>query len=99
MVKNFNAIRNQTSGILRSVLKHARMSVGEQNQLLLVFDDEVQEGFMNTPEHMGELRQIIEEKIGKAVTIETRHVEAGRRFEDSFVDIEKIIHMDVTIED
>ena len=99
VVKNFNAIRNQTSGMLRSVLKHARMSVGEQNQLLLVFDDEVQEGFMNTPEHMGELRQIIEEKIGKAVTIETRHVEAGRRFEDSFVDIEKIIHMDVTIED
>ena len=43
--------------------------------------------------------EIIEEKIGKTVMIEVRQVEEGRRFEESFVDIEKIVHMDLTIED
>lgn len=28
-----------------------------------------------------------------------RQVEEGRQFEDSFVDLEKLIHMDITIED
>ncbi len=99
IVKNFNSIRNEASGFLKVSLKKARLSVGNQDQLLLVFEDEMQEKFVNTPEHMSELRQIIEEKIGKTVEIETRHMETGRRFEDSFVDIEKVINMDITIED
>ena len=41
----------------------------------------------------------IEEKIGKTVAVEVRHVEDGHRFEDSFVDIEKVIHMEITVED
>ena len=43
--------------------------------------------------------EIVEEKIGKTVEVEIRLVEDGRRFEDSFVDIEKFINMDLTIED
>ena len=42
---------------------------------------------------------LIEEKIGKTMEIDVRHVEEGRHFEDSFVDIQKMIHMDITIED
>ena len=46
-----------------------------------------------------ELKQLIEEKIGKAIEIEVRHVEEGRRFEDSFVDIEKMVLMDLVVEE
>ena len=99
VVKNFNSIRNEASGFLKVSLKKARLSVGNQDQLLLVFEDEMQEKFVNTPEHMEELRNIIEEKIGKTIDIETKHMEVGRRFEDSFVDIEKVINMDITVED
>ena len=42
---------------------------------------------------------MIEEKIGKTIEVEVRCVDQGRRFEDSFVDIEKIIQMDLTIEE
>ena len=31
--------------------------------------------------------------------IEVGKVEQGRRFEDSFVDLEQLIHMDITVED
>ena len=51
------------------------------------------------PEHKEEIIHLIEEKIGKTMEIDVRHVEEGRHFEDSFVDIQKMIHMDITIED
>ena len=99
VAKNFRMIANQTSGIIKVYLKQARLSVGNQDQLLLVFEDEVAAGVIGTDSHKEEIQQLIEEKIGKTVQIEVRHVEEGRRFEDSFVDIEKMIHMDLTIEE
>ena len=85
--------------MLKVYLKQARLSVGNQDQLLLVFDDEVAAGVAGTEAHKEEIRSLIADKIGKTIEIEVRHVEEGRRFEDSFVDIEKLIQMDITIED
>ena len=99
VVKNFRMLANQASGMLKVYLKQARLSVGNQDQLLLVFDDEVAAGFAGTDTHKEEIKALIEEKIGKTIEIEVRHVEEGRRFEDSFVDIEKLVQMDLTIED
>ena len=48
---------------------------------------------------MQELEQLIEEKIGKKVEVDVRHVEEGRHFEDTFVDIEQKINMEITVED
>ena len=99
VVRNFRMIANQASGMQKVYLKQARLSVGNQDQLQLVFEDEVAAGVMGTDEHKEELKRLIEEKIGKSIEIEVRHVETGRRFEDSFVDLEKLIQMEVTIED
>ena len=99
VAKDFRAIINQTSGMLRTCLKDARLSVGNQDQLLLVFENEVSAGVVETPEHKEEIEHLIEQRIGKTVAIEVRHMEEGRRFENSFVDIEKVVHMDITVED
>ena len=99
VAKNFRMIANQASGMLKVYLKQARLSVGNKDQLLLVFEDDVAAGFAGTDGHREEIRSLIEEKIGKQIEVEVRHVEEGRRFEDSFVDIEKMIQMDITIED
>ena len=99
VAKNFRPMVNQASGMLKVYLKQARLSVDNQNRLLLVFEDEVAASFVGMDNHKEEVRQLIEEKIGKSVEIEVRYVEEGRRFDDSFVDIEKIIQMDLTIED
>ena len=99
VVKNFRAIANQTSPLIRGYLKSAKLSVGNQDQLLIVMPDEVSAGVVGTEGHKEELRNLISEKIGKTVEIEVRYVEEGHRFEDSFVDIEKVIHMDLTVEE
>ena len=99
VAKNFRALANQATGMLKMYLKQARLSVGNHDQLLLVFDDEVAAGFVDTESHKEDVKQLIQDKIGKTIEIEVRHVEEGRRFEDSFVDIEKLICMELTIED
>ena len=43
--------------------------------------------------------EAIESRIGKQVELDIKLVDQGRSFEDSFVDIEKIVNMDITIED
>ena len=48
---------------------------------------------------MQELENLIEQRIGKKVEVEVRHVEEGRHFEDTFVDIEQKINMEITVED
>ena len=99
VAKNFRSIANQATGLVKVYLKQAHLSVGNNNQLLLVFDDEVAAGMIGSDTHKETVKRLIEEKIGKTMDIEVRHVEEGQRFEDSFVDIEKLIHMDLTIED
>lgn len=99
VAKNFRAIANQASPMIRSYLKLAKLSVGNQDQLLIVLPDEVSAGVVGTDAHKEEIQHLIEEKIGKTVAVEVRHIEDGHRFEDSFVDIEKVVHMELTIED
>ena len=99
VAKNFRAIANNASPMVRNYLKLAKLSVGNQDQLLIVLPDEVSAGVVGTETHKEEIKNLIAEKTGKTMEIEVRQVEDGRRFEESFVDIEKIVHMDLTIED
>ena len=99
VAKNFRSIADNASMMLKQYLKQARLSAGENDRLLIVLPDEVSAGFVAKSEHKEEIIHLIEEKIGKTMEIDVRHVEEGRHFEDSFVDIQKMVHMDITIED
>ena len=99
VAKDFRMIANDASPMLRMYLKRARLSAGEGNRLLVVLPDELSASVVASPEHKAEIAQLIAEKIGKSVEIDVRQVEEGRRFEDNFVDIENLIHMEITVED
>ena len=99
VAKDFRSILGDASPMLRTYLKKARLSAGEGNVLLIVAPDEISAGALGTEEHKEEIRRLIEEKIGKQIEVEVRSLERGGRFEDSFVDLEKLIHMEITVED
>lgn len=99
VVKNFRSIADETSGMIRSYLKRARLSLGGDNRLLLVLPDELAASVVGSPDHLAELEELIRQKIGKKVEVEVRHVEEGRHFEDTFIDIEQKINMEITVED
>ena len=99
VAKDFRMIINEASQMLRTYLKKARLSAGEGNRLLIVLPDELSASAVATPEHKEEIQSLIEQKIGKKVEIDVRQMEAGRRFEDNFVDLENLINMEITVED
>lgn len=99
VAKDFRMIINGASPMLRTYLKKARLSAGEGNRLLIVLPDELSASAVATPEHKEEIQSLIEQKIGKKVEIDVRQMEAGRRFEDNFVDLENLINMEITVED
>lgn len=99
VAKDFRMIAGDASPMLRTYLKKARLSAGEGNRLLIVLPDEVSAGVVGTEEHKEEIRNLIAEKIGKEIEIDVRQTEQGHRFEDQFVDLESLIHMEITVED
>ena len=99
VVKNFRSIAGEASGILRGYLKKARLSLGGDNRLMIVLPDPLSESVVGREDHVQELENLIEQRIGKKVEVEVRHVEEGRHFEDTFVDIEQKINMEITVED
>lgn len=99
VVKDFRGMIQDISPLLKTYLKKARLSAGEGERLLIVLPDEVSESVVKTKEHVQEIKQVIADKIGKEMEIDIRHVDEGRRFEESFVDIENLINMEITIEE
>ena len=99
VVKNFRSIADEASGMVRGYLKKARLSLGGDNRLLIVLPDTLAASVVGREDHVQELEGLIEQKIGKKVEVEVRHVEEGRHFEDTFVDIEQKINMEITVED
>ncbi len=99
VVKNFRPIADGASGLLKTYLKKARLSLGGENRLMIVMPEAMEAELVGSEEHRRELEGLIENRIGKKVEVEVRHVEEGRRFEDTFVDIEKKINMEITVED
>lgn len=99
VAKNYRMLVQSASQILKAYLKKARLSAGEGNTLQIVLPDEIGAGVVKKEEHIQEIKQIIREQIGKEIEIDVRYVEEGRSFEDSFVDIQNLINMEITVED
>lgn len=99
IVKNWNSIIQNLSGGLRNYLKMAHLSLAGEGGLLIVLDDEMAEAFVSSEMHKQELADVIEGRIGKKVDIKIQLNETNRPAEESYVDLGKIINMEITIED
>ncbi len=99
VVKNFRVIEEAATPILRQVLKKARLSLGGDDRLLIVMPDGISAGVAGSEEHREEIIRLIEEKTGKTMEVEIRQTEENERFEDRYVDLEDVIHMEITVED
>lgn len=96
---NFDMLVKSATPMLKVVLKKARFSAGEGNTLQIVLPDEIGAGVVKKEEHIQEIRALLAEQTGKEIEIDVRHLEEGRRFEDSYVDIQSMINMELTVEE
>lgn len=99
VVENWPAIVRDTSMTVQTFLKNAKLSLAGDNRLLIVFKDELAFGFVGNENHKEELQKQISDYIGKEIEIEMRLLDEGSRFEDTYVNIQQAINMEITIED
>lgn len=99
VVSQWRSILEGMSGLVKPYLKTAKLSVGNDNKLMIVFSDLMADGIANTTERKQELQECIANRIGKTVEVDMRMLETGTSFEETYVDIQKVINMDIVIED
>ncbi|MEG0806566.1 MAG: DNA polymerase III subunit gamma/tau [Lachnospiraceae bacterium] len=99
VVQKWTSITSSMSKLMGGYLKKARPSVGEDNRLIIVFSDAVGAGIFSEESHKKELEEIISQAIGKQIDVKIQAIENGHKFEEEFIDLEQLIHMDLTIEE
>lgn len=98
-VKNWRKIIADMPSLCRSYLSKAVPSLGSGNELMVVFDDAMGAGYFSREEEKKQLEQVIAEHVGKEVAVQIRQNESGLPLGDAYVDLEQVIHMDITYED
>lgn len=99
VVENWPVIIRNMSKTVQTFLKSAKLSLAGDNRLLIVFKDDLAFGFVGNENHKEELQKQISDYIGKEIEIEMRLLDEGSRFEETYVNIEQAINMEITIDD
>ena len=99
VAKNFRGIINGATELLKIYLKQAKISLGANNQLLLVLDNEMSAAFVAREDSIKELENLIVKRTGKRVQVEVRKLEASQRFNSVYPDLEQLVKMEITVED
>ena len=98
-VAAWNSILQELPGLMKGYLKSARLTLGGDNVLMVVLEDEMAASYLNMEEHKKELEDAIARRVESQVDVRIQLNETNRPFEETYVDLKDVIHMDITIED
>lgn len=99
VVKNWRHIIADMPSLCRNYLTKAVPSLGNGNELMVVFDDAMAAGYFSREEEKKQLEHVIAEHVGKEVAVLIKQNESGLPLGDAYVDLEQVIHMDITYEE
>jgi DNA polymerase-3 subunit gamma/tau len=85
-VRNWRNILSAMPGLSRSYLSKARLTAGNGNELILVFEDEMAAGYFGREEERKQLENTIAQQIGKQVSVIIKEKETEQSFEENYVD-------------
>ena len=90
LAKNWGSIAAKLPGHLKTSVSSARPSIGQNNEFLLVFADSFDRDFVNTPEHLEEIKKTVAKELQKDVEVATVLAE-NRREASLYPDIRQIV--------
>lgn len=100
IVAKWSSIVGNADNPMRMYLKGARLSLGGDNCLQVVLEDGPATDYFNRhPEHTEQLEMILADFAGKEVAVSIQSVDGDRDFEDHYVDLSQVIHMEIEEED
>ncbi len=99
IVERWSGIVAECPQPLKTYIKPAKLSLGGDNKLMLVLEDGIATDYLKQTENKQLLEQVISESVGKEVEVNVQSVGGAREFEENYVDLTQIIHMDIEEED
>ena len=96
LVEGWKGIVENTQMPMKQYLREARLTLGGDNRLVLVLPDGVaSDYFLKQQEHMEQLNRLLSQRAGKEVEAAVEAMREDREFEDTYVDLQSVIHMDI----
>ena len=97
IVRNWTAyISKLPPGLTRVALMRAGRSIGENGQLVIVFENFVAgEHFKNDERYRNRFRTFLRQCSGKDVEIEYKTLDKGQKFTDNYVDLDDMVKMEI----
>ncbi|MBD5461095.1 MAG: DNA polymerase III subunit gamma/tau [Lachnospiraceae bacterium] len=100
IVAKWEAIAGSADNPMKMYMRSARLSLGGDNRLTIVLEDGLaSDYFLKNAENKQQLEMLLSDFSGKEIEVDIRAVGSEREFEDSYVDLAGIIHMEIEEED
>ena len=97
IVNNWAGIVSQATPPLKVYLKNARLSLGGDNNLMIVVEDGLPYDYLKEPDNKSRGEDMIASFLQKEVTVHIEKMQEGRSFEESYVDLSKLTDMDIEV--
>lgn len=99
-VERWSSVVMNMSQPMKSYLKEAKLSLGGDNRLMIVLEDGIpSDYFIKNAANKEILQRTISETVGKEIEVDVKSIAADRNFEDSYIDLSRIIHMDIDVDE
>ncbi len=100
IVRKWPSIVGNAENPMKAHLKQAKLSLGGDNRLMVVLEDGIHSDyFTQHPQNKEQLEFLLSDFSGKQIEVTIQAVKSQREFEDSYVDLSKVIHMEIEEED
>lgn len=100
IVRKWRGIVGGMDAPMKIYLKGAKLSLGGENRLLIVLEDGIaSDYFLKHPENKEQLEILLEDAAEKKIEIQIQTVSGEREFEDNYVDLSRLIQMEIIEED
>ena len=100
IVRKWPPIVGSAENPMKMYLKGAKLSLGGDNRLMVVLEDGLaSDYFTQHPQSKEQLELLLSDFAGKEIEVNLQTVNNKREFEDSYVDLSKVIHMDIEEEE
>ena len=96
VIQNFTSYRRDMTGLMKTSLKHAELSVAQDGALAIgVPDGYESDYFIRFPENVQALEDFLEDAVGKHVKVQIVPISQRTDFERQYPDTSELIRMDL----
>ena len=102
IVRKWPAIVGNAENPMKMYLKNARLSLGGDNKLMVVLEDRQASYYLMGEAHeqnKQQLEMLLSDFSSKEIEVTIQTVESSREFEDNYVDLSKVINMEIDEEE